>query len=132
MAVQRLPSQAALELQRYLDSWRGFNWQSSNCAHFVAGWAGVDVSGLEMPHGILGMRHTFRALGVSSFKQAAFKYLGPFVSPSFAQIGDIVLSRAMLGICNGRLFAVPAADANGVVFLPMTQAEAAWHVDSNK
>lgn len=118
-----------MTLQDYIASWSGFNWRNANCAHFAAQWAGVDLSDLVMPAGAEGVRETLRSAGVSSIREAVSARLGPSISPSMAQIGDIVLAGHTLGICNGRLFAAPK-DGEGIVFVPMTTAEAAWRVGS--
>jgi hypothetical protein len=128
MAIERLPGQIAVDLQEYLGSWGRFDWQHANCAHFASGWVGVDLTDVPMPTALLGVRKTLRALKASSFEQAVTMRLGQPMPATMAQLGDIVMSGPMLGICNGRLFAVPREDGEGVVFIPMTQAEVAWRV----
>lgn len=116
-----------MKLQTYIASWNGFDWESSNCAHFAAQWAGVDLSNVVMPSGKEGVRAALRSIDASSIMDAVSSRLGEPIHPSLAKAGDIVLAGHTLGICNGRLFAAPK-DGNGVVFVPMEQAEAAWRV----
>lgn len=116
-----------MNLHEYLDCWTEFDWRKANCAHFAGQWAGVDLSDIAMPSGPHDLRATLRALNAATISDAVSQRLGPPLAPSEAQVGDIVLSRQTLGICNGRLFAAPK-DGQGIVFVPMNQAEAAWRI----
>lgn len=126
-------------LEDYISAWaaRSFDWNSrATCVHFAAGWVRMFESRdplRSVPEfkGKLAAGRTLLQYG--SLKDAATQCLGraPLLTPSLAQVGDVVLlpgqSYGTLGLCNGRNAAV-LLEEGGVGFVEMDKAEAAWRV----
>lgn len=113
-------------LEQYILGWPGFSWPAGNCAHFAAGWAAPQaLQGVPMPACARGVRQTLRILGVRSLRQAVCARLGAEIAPARAQRGDVVLFGRTLGLCVGRLAALPLREG-GVIFVPMARITAAW------
>jgi hypothetical protein len=117
----------ASTLEEYILAWPGFDWSEANCAHFAAGWAAPQaLQGVTMPACARGVRQTLRAMGARSLRQAVSARLGAEIQPAMARRGDVVLSGRTLGLCVGRLAALPLRDGAGVGFVPMDRVDAAW------
>jgi len=115
-----------MTLAEYIANWRGFDWATSNCAHFALGWAAPQaLAGVQMPAGACRLRRALRAAGASSLRAFARARLGAEILPTLAQPGDVMLVHHSLGLCVGRQVAVP--DPQGaIVFVPVAWAHAAW------
>lgn len=126
-----------MRLDDYISHWtdRPFDWGSSNCAHFTAGWvyANEGRDPMASVEALDGLKGCFRVLAdIGGLREAVTRFLGvPEALPSMVQIGDIVLMKGshfgVLGICNGRDAAV-LSTSKGVMFVNMTEAEASWPV----
>lgn len=127
----------AVALAEYLDGPHGpFDWASSHCGHFVAGWikaaTGRDVlSGLLPAETAAGWVRV--VVGAGGWRALVTSCLrcDP-VPPAFAQIGDVVLlpgpmTGGTLGICAGRTV-VLVSDDGASIHLPMSTAVAAWRL----
>lgn len=113
-------------LHEYIAAWHSFSWLHANCAHFALGFAAPRaLAGVPMPAGPQGMRATLRALGAASLRQAVTARVGPEIPPMLAQAGDPVLHGRTLGLCVGRLAALPV-EGGAMLFVPMHDVDAAW------
>lgn len=113
-------------LEQYLAQWPGFAWQQANCLHFAGAWAAPHaLQGVQMPGSAREVRRCLRLAGVRSLREAVSSRLGPEIPPALAQRGDVVLFGRTVGLCVGRLAALPLRDG-GVAFAPMAEATAAW------
>lgn len=113
-------------LEQHLAEWPGFDWSQSNCLHFAGTWAAPEaLEGVQMPSSAGEVRRCLRQAGVRNLRHAVTSRLGPEIPPALAQRGDVVLFGRTVGLCVGRLAALPLREG-GVAFAPMTDATAAW------
>jgi hypothetical protein len=123
---------SAKQLQAYIEDARVFDWKTHNCIHWGANWVKVCtgkevIPQCDMPDGQDQVRATLKQLSLQSIADAVTSALGDPIHPNMAQTGDIVLLKPRsIGICNGRYAAALTMD--GVVMVPMDQAEKAWRV----
>ncbi|QHJ00124.1 hypothetical protein GT347_20350 [Xylophilus rhododendri] len=128
-------------LDTFLHERRGrvFAWGSHDCCTFAADWVlaatgrdpMADLRGLDSP--LQAMRR-LRDLG--GFVEAGVKAMGPALPGLMAQRGDVVLVRSgrRFGRASGYAFAIctgghlAAAGTDRLLFLAITDAEAAWRV----
>lgn len=113
-----------------------FNWQTHNCATFAEDWVWA-ATGVR-PHvpTTTSARAALRAVrSLGGLHADACRQLGEPVPGAFAHCGDVVLLKTprsrgrvayALGVCLGAVCAAPSA--TGLMMLPITEAEAAWHV----
>ncbi len=129
-------------LDAFIDARRDvpFAWGSQDCATVAADWV-LERTGRDPLADLRGtgtrplarMRPVQRAGG---FVQAGTERLGPALHGAFARRGDVVLVRTghrgqrcahrAFGVCVGSHVAAPGL--HGLVFLPLTDVEAAWRV----
>lgn len=113
-----------------------FDWRSHNCVTFAAEWLRLATGvTLEVPR-TQGVRDALRAVDAAGgLYAAACRQLGEPVPGLFAQPGDLVLLNLprscgrvlrVSGVCLGSV--VAAQGPNGLVMVPITEAEAAWRV----
>lgn len=108
-----------------------FAWGANDCCTFAADCVQA-ITGSDCAESLRGhttAKQAYRALqkhgGVIGIATAA---LGQPVPAAFAQVGDVVLSKAgkrdMLAICNGGTCLAPSA--NGLAHLDMASATLCW------
>lgn len=109
-----------------------FDWQDHNCTTFAAGWV-TEATGqvLDVPTTQTAKAALRAIAGVDGLLADAKRQLGDGVPALFAQTGDVVLlaledGRKAFGVCLGGSCAAPGPA--GLMFVPITQAEAAWRV----
>lgn len=129
----------SIQLQNYLDSLNGveFNWEQSNCCHFVCKWVkmitGTDpMTGLKATTTFTSATRLIRELGGDLESAFTKQYGNTSVDAMFAQIGDVVLvpndvGNGALGICAG-LDALFVGASGGISRLNMKNATRAWRV----
>lgn len=129
----------------HLRAGRAFTWWDADCTTLAAEWVvqrtGTDpLAPLRADGGMLAARRLLPALrevrAQGGFAAVASELLGPALPGLMAQRGDVVLVRSgqragrvrglAFGVCTGANIAAPGAD--GIAFLPVTYAEAAWRV----
>lgn len=129
-------------LDAFIDARRGtaFAWGSHDCATLAADWAlqrtGVDPLADLRGTGTQPLARMRLLRSAGGYMQAAIDRLGPARPGAFAQRGDVVLLRTghrgqrmahrAFGVCVG-IHAVTTG-AHGLVFMPVTDVEAAWCV----
>jgi len=111
-----------------------FAWGSHDCFTFAADCvkAITGVDKMSKHRGgyktELGANKKLKRMG--GVEKAITSELGEPISHKLAQRGDVVYFVSPMGdtagICMGRVIAAPAA--NGVLYIPMTAAKAAWRV----
>lgn len=111
-----------------------FAWGAFDCITFAADWVrtarGVDP--LEDRRVWASARDAAQALAAAGGIRAAIESrMGPAVPGPMAQAGDVVLvrhsgDRLSAGVCTGTGVAAPSD--SGLVFVAITEAEAAWRV----
>ena len=119
-------------LQEYLDGIGPFEWGKTDCCMFSVG-AVLAITGTD--HG-KGYRYKTESgagkvlLKHGGVEAIATKHLGEPKPPKLAQRGDIVSvdvgNGVALGVCIGAKIA--AMQADGLIYLPMSQAIKAWSV----
>lgn len=120
-------------LQEYLDSIGPFEWGKTDCCMFSLGRICEILTGInhlteyKYASATQAARILKRLGGIEALAQ---KHLGESKSPLQAQRGDIVMfdsgNGPALGVCIGAKIA--AMQADGLIYLPMSQAIKAWSV----
>ena len=116
---------------------RPFDWHTSNCCHFAAGWVervtGQNpMAGLKATPTERAARRLIKDLG-GDLMAAWTRQLGRGpILPTLAQVGDIVLlpvadGRHATGVCAGR-FAWVVGDDGSILRVEMTHATHAWRL----
>jgi hypothetical protein len=123
-------------LAAYLASFPAFDWERSNCWHFVAGWLRANgqpdpMDGLPVTPDLMATRRLLRELGGSLLSAWTLRLGREPIPAALAQTGDIVHMNlpdgAAVGICNGRQ-AVFLMAGGGFMFEPMAKASHAWRL----
>jgi hypothetical protein len=121
-------------LPAYIAGGRSFAWGTNDCCTFAADWLVV----LGKPDPMEGVRGTYQTakeamrLYRAGLLDRVTERLGePMDNPLCAQRGDIAVvemanGREAAGVVAGEFVAVPGH--NGLGFLPLTAAVAAWRV----
>lgn len=119
-------------LQEYLDGIGPFEWGKTDCCMFSVG-AVLAITGTDHGKGYCYKTESGAAkvlLKHGGVEAIATKHLGEPKSPKLAQRGDIVSvdvgNGVALGVCIGAKIA--AMQADGLTYLPMSQAIKAWSV----
>lgn len=115
-----------------------FAWLAHDCIIFAADWVAAKT-GHDPMADMRGksFKQSLRQLQAEGgFKASADMRLGESVPPLYARVGDVVLVRSgsrqkatsgySFGVCLGAHIASPGL--RGLKFVPITLAEAAWHV----
>lgn len=123
---------------------RAFEYFAHDCAHLAADWVlaktGADpMAPLRVTGEPLAARRLLTAMryvrAQGGFRAAGDALLGAHVAGLAARRGDVALvatgrrgrvSGWAFGICTGRNVVAPGLD--GLTYLPISAAEAAWHV----
>lgn len=114
-----------------------FDWLTHNCTRFATEWVRM-ATGFEMTVPVtptaLSARRAVQALG--GLQAEVSRQLGAALPGTMAQCGDFVLvsfprpadgeAEKACGVCIGAV--VAAQGPQGVVLVPITEAEAAWRV----
>jgi len=120
----------------YIDAARGlsFKWGAVDCATWVADWRAL-ITGLDAAQDWRGQYDTERG-ALRQIRRAGFVTMADWVdsilgarlsSPLLARRGDIAMVQDALGIVTGAQ--VAALSPDGVLFFPLTDAQAAWRVE---
>lgn len=123
-------------LDAYVDANRNapFDWQAQNCSTFAAGWV-TECTGrvIEVPATASAIEACRAMESIGGLFADACRQLGDPIPGLMAQCGDVVLltlpgddTRKAFGVCLGALVAAQGPD--GLLMLPITEAEAAWRV----
>ena len=116
-----------------------FAWGSHDCVHFAVDTAAAITGrafGPLLPDydDARSALRALRASGHEDLQGAVTAHLGEPIPPNFAQRGDLVLVPsgidawpAALAVCVGTHAVSPGED--GLIFMPMHRALAAWRVD---
>lgn len=126
------------QLAAYAASYAGtkFDWATSNCCHFAAGWVrqvtGRDpMAGVPLTRNAFGARRQIARMGGSLRSAWTSAMQAEPISPKLASIGDVVLfdvgANGAVGICAGRTSVVALADGC-IAHVPTLDADAAWRV----
>lgn len=108
-----------------------FDWTTHNCTTFAAGWV-HEATGrtLDVPITKTAAAATRTVAKLGGLLADARRQLGEELQGTFAQCGDVVLltlaNTKAFGVCLGPVCAAQGID--GLVMVPITQAEAAWRV----
>lgn len=108
-----------------------FDWQAHNCTTFAAGWV-FEATGhaIEVPSTDTALVATRCIAKLGGLLADARRQLGAELPGAMAQCGDVVLltvaGTKAFGVCLGSVCA--AQGHEGLVMVPITEAEAAWRV----
>lgn len=110
---------------------RPFNWLSNNCTTFAAGWIELATGQvMHVPKTATAKTAARTVARLGGLLKDARRQLGQEIPGNFAQCGDVVLltvaDAKAFGVCIGA--SVAAQGPDGLVLVPITQAEAAWRV----
>lgn len=111
-----------------------FEWGANDCCTLSADWVQIVRGEDPMPdlRGIHSPREALQALQEEAGLLAAVtRRMGAPLPGAFAQVGDVALVRhganqLSMGVCVGAFVAAPGQD--GLLMVPIVQAEAAWRV----
>lgn len=111
-----------------------FAWGTNDCVIFASDCV-LALTGTDpVPEGLRGLhtaKRSYRAIrGLGGLTGIATTALGEPMPAAFAQVGDVVLTKAgkrdMLAICNGGTAIAPAAV--GLAHIDMATASLCWRV----
>jgi hypothetical protein len=117
-----------------------FEWTVHDCVLFAARCVDAQI-GTRFEHHIrrdYTYTNAISALRVvieaGGWEKIIGRYLGPSVTPSQIEFGDVVLGHStvpferttLVGICDEEMFMVP--DTNGLYWLPMSHALMGWKI----
>lgn len=108
-----------------------FDWRANNCTTFAAGWVALATGRvMQVPTTKTAAAATRAVAKLGGLLKDARRQLGDELPGTFAQCGDVVLltvgETKAFGVCVGA--SVAAQGPDGLVLVPITQAEAAWRV----